>query len=206
MRMLRGTAMLATLLATTACAGAGGLGDVLSGVLGPQGGGSQSVAATVVGVNTSQQYLQVQLTNGQSGNVRFDDRTQVIYQQRQYPVTALERGDEVTMSVVQTQQGEAYTDQILVTRSVQEAGGTGGGGTTGTAGQYVQMAGTVGQLDTQRGMFELRGQNGASLWVALPSNASSATVTRFQRLRTGDTVRVGGRYGSGGRFELESFL
>jgi len=205
MRRLRGVALMAVLAVSGGCAQAGVLNDVLGGVLNPQGTGrEQMLQGDVQFVDANQQYLQVRATNGQVANIRFDSRTQVIYQQRAYPVTALERGDEITLRLQQTQQGELYTDQILVTRSVQEAGGVSGSSTTGR--QYMQLSGYVGQIDSTRGMFLLRMQDGSSLWVSLPYNTSSTNVTRFQRLRTGDSVRVGGYLVSNERLELETFL
>ena len=166
-RRLRSAAMIAAALATTGCAQAGVLGDVLGGVLNPQGGaGEQLVQGDVTLVDAQRQYLQVRATNGQVANVRFDNRTQVIYQQQNFPVTALEPGDQISMRIQQTQQGELYTDQILVTRSIQEVRGT-----TDTGGrQYTRLEGYVGSIDSQRGMFELRIQNRPSVWVSLPYN------------------------------------
>lgn len=192
--------MLAVMVAAGGCA-QGALGDVLGGVLNPGAGNERLLQGDVQFVDASRQYLQVRMTDGQTANVRYDERTQVVYQQRAYPVTALERGDEISLRLLQTQQGELYTDQIVVTRSIQEIGGTGQAGNR----QYLQMQGTVGQIDAQRGMFELRTQTGA-LWVSLPYNAPSTVVTRFQRLRTGETVRVGGYQIASDRLELANFL
>lgn len=203
-RRMRGVALVAAALTTAGCSQAGALGDVLGGVLNPQGGSEAQLQGDVVGVSTSQQYLQVRLPDGRTANVRFDNRTQVVYRQQTYPVTALERGDVVSLRVQQTSQGELYTDQILVTQSVQEINGTGGG--AAAVGQYMQLSGTVGAVDTQRGMFELRGSGGAAVWVSLPYNASSTTTSRFRTLRSGQAVRIGGRYVSQQRFELETFL
>jgi hypothetical protein len=203
-KRLRGVALIGALAAGGGCAQAGALGDVLGGVLNPQGGNEAMLQGDVQFVDTNRQYLQVRATNGQMANVRFDNRTQVVYQQRAYPVTALERGDEISLRLQQTQQGELYTDQILVTRSVQEISGVSGGNTSNR--QYMQLTGYVGQIDSQRGMFLLRAQDGSSLWVALPYNTSSTNVSRFQRLRTGDSVRVGGYMIANDRLELETFL
>ena len=207
LRRLRGVVLAAAALTATGCAQAGALGDVLGGVLSPQGGSNEAlVQGDVSYVDTQRQVLRVQATNGQTANVRFDDRTQVVYQQQTFPVTALEPGDQISMRVVQTDQGELYTDQVVVTRSIQEIRGT--TGTNGTSGsrQYMQLQGYVGSIDAQRGMFELRNQNGSTIWVALPYNTSSTNVSRFQRLRSNEAVRVGGYYISNERFELESFL
>jgi len=123
----------------------------------------------------------------------------VVYQQQEYPVTALERGDQVGMRIQQTQQGAAYTDYIIVTQSVQEAGG-GGMGSSG----LQQAEGRVGWVDANRGQFELRASR--SVVVALPYNPSSTDVNRFRQLRQGDYVRVQGRLVAQDRLELERFM
>lgn len=199
---MRGVLALAVGLAMSGCAQAGALGDILN----PGGTASndQLVQGDVTFVNANQQYVQVQTTRGQLANIRFDNRTQVVYQQRAYPVTALERGDQVSVRIQQTQQGELYTDQILVTRSIQEIQGTTGQNTSGR--QYTRVEGYVGAVDTQRGMFQLRAQNGGMIWVSLPYNASRTTVDRFQRLRANDFVRIGGYPISSDRFELDGFF
>jgi hypothetical protein len=191
--------LVAAALATTGCAQAGALGDILGGGS-PQG--ERLLQGDVTVVDANRQFLQVRATNGQTANVRFDSRTQVVYQQRTYPVTALEPGDQISMRLAETQQGELYTDQILVTRSIQEIRGT---TTAGPARQYMQVEGYVGQVDTQRGLFELRSQGGGTLVVSLPYNTSAANVSRFQQLRSNQFVRVGGYLIANDRLELADF-
>src|SRR4051812_24976039 len=124
MRGLKGAVLLGAGVSITACSQLGGLGNVLGGVLGPAAGsGNSTVQGTVRGIDTQRGLLQITTTNGQTGNVYFDNRTQVVYQQQQYPVTALEQGDQVQVQIQQDQQGNYYTNYILVTRSVQEANG-----------------------------------------------------------------------------------
>jgi hypothetical protein len=206
LRRLRSTALVGLAVAASGCA-SGALGDVLGGVLNPQGTSNERLLqGDVQYVDTNQQTLQVRMTNGQTANVRFDSRTQVVYQQQSYPVTALERGDQVSVSLQQTQQGEYYATQVLVTRSVQDANGV-SQGTSGTSGrQYMQLDGTVQQVDLQRGMFALRMQNNSTVWVSLPYNAGNTTVSRFQRLRNGDYVRLGGYLIANDRVELSTFM
>src|SRR4051812_35476880 len=96
--------VVAVALATGACGGntLGTLGQVLGSAI--PGSSSQSgtgqIAAQVTQVNTNQRTIQVTTTDGQSGNVLYDQNTVVVYQQQQqYPVTSLERGDRITMQV-----------------------------------------------------------------------------------------------------------
>jgi hypothetical protein len=215
------TAALAAMLSAAGCSQAGAIGDILGGVLGPQGqqGQGGQVSGEIQGVDTNRGFLQIRTQNGQTGNVYFDQNTRVVYQQREYPVTALERGDVVAMNIQQDQRGQAYTNLIQVQQSVQERtgqtsqGGVYNGGTNqggvyngGTSNAALQrFSGTVGYIDTQRGIFELRTQNG-SAQVALPYNVSSQTDQRFRSLRSGQQVVVDGRMPAQGRIELERFV
>ena len=204
-------AALAAMLSATGCAQAGAIGDILGGVLAPQGQGQGQgqggqVVGEVLGVDTRQQVIQLRTQNGQTGNVRFDQNTRVVYQQREYNVTALERGDVIALQVQQDQRGNAYTNYIQVQQSVQDRGGTSQGGTyNGGAGNVQRFSGTVGNIDTQRGTFELRTQNGAAL-VALPYGVSAQDSQRFRSLRNGQNVTLDGRFVAQGRIEFQRFI
>ncbi|HEX5726314.1 MAG TPA: hypothetical protein VFX98_12655 [Longimicrobiaceae bacterium] len=203
-----GGAALAVSLAAAAGGCSGPIADVLGGVLTPAGGASNNeLGGEIQYVDQRQQRIGLRLQDGRTGTVTYDSRTQVIYQQRQYPVTALEQGDYVIVRVQQDQQGNAYTDQIYVQQSVQERnGGTptdNGGGTFGN--DVQQLTGNVGQVDYNRGLFELRTNLGTTV-VSMPYNPRSTDADRFRRLRNGDYVRLEGRYLSRDRFELERFL
>jgi len=205
MRGIRGVAVAAATLALAGCQNLGGLGNVLGGVLNP--GGQQGQGGEVYGevraIDTQRQILQIETSNGQVGNVYFDNRTKVVYQQREYAVTALERGDQVGLRLQQTQQGQAYTDYIFVTQSVQERTGSGGGdGGYGTGLQTLE--GRVGYVDYNRGEFQVSTNRG-NVVVFMRYGASASDADRLRRLRQGDYVRVEGRLTSQNRFELERF-
>jgi hypothetical protein len=208
MRSFRRLAAVATVAATLpACAGGnlGALGDILGGVLGAPGGAQQGqgqVLAEVQGVDTRQQVIQVRTEQGQAGAVYFDQNTVVVYRQQQYPVTALERGDVVAMQVQQASQNRLYTPRIDVQQSVQERTGQASGG---VAGQVQQMTGRVGQIDHQRGVFQLQTQQGVVV-VMLRYNPGTAVTDRFHRLRTGENVRIEGAFTGDGRVELHRFV
>jgi hypothetical protein len=198
-----------TLVALSGCAGGnlGALGEILGGAMGGGAGGQQQgqVVVEVQGVDTRQQVIQVRTQDGQQGNVMFDQNTTVVYQNQQYPVTALERGDVVAMQLQQTQQGQTYVSQIVVRQSVQDRTGQGGQGTVGGSGQMQQIYGRVGQIDHNRGMFQLQTQQG-TFTVSLPYNPGNATTDYFNRLRTGDNVRMEGTVTGNGRIELYRFI
>lgn len=214
MRGLRGAVLLGATVAATGCSQLGTLGNVLGGVMQPgTGSGSAQVAGTVRNVDTQRGMLQITTQNGQNGNVYFDNRTQVVYQQQTYPITALEQGDEVSMQLQQDQQGNYYTNYIMVTRSVQESGGynngsnnggyNNGGYNNGNA-QQVQAEGRVGWLDTQRGQFSLVTSRG-TYTVVMPYNTSAADANQFRNLRQNAYVRVQGQLVSNNQLQLTRF-
>ncbi|HEX6587826.1 MAG TPA: hypothetical protein VF039_02295 [Longimicrobiales bacterium] len=195
---------LALPLSVVACAGGGGdlgqvLGDILGGA-GGTGGGTGSAVVEVQGIDQQRQEIEVLTEDGQRGPIRYDQNTTVVYQNQQYPVTALEAGDVVEMRLQQLSGGGYYTDYITVRQSVQDRGGTSSGGT----GQLVQASGTVRQIDYQRGLFTLQTTQG-TVTVALPYNPSAGTVDRFESLDSGERVTVEGYVVGTGRIELVRF-
>jgi hypothetical protein len=198
----RQLAAVAAAVAMTGCGGntLGTLGDVLGSVIGtPAGAGGQGqVAAEIRAVDGRQQVIQVTTQEGQTGSVRFDRNTVVVYQQQQYPVTALERGDLVVLHL-QDMQGTLYTPRIDVQQSVRDRAGTG----TGTG--VMQVAGRVAQVDQNAGAFVLQSQNG-NVTISLPLNAPQATVDYFRRLRVGNNIRVEVTQSATGRVEVYRFL
>jgi exosome complex RNA-binding protein Csl4 len=174
-------------LTVSACAGGGlgGLGDILGGGGQPQSG---TLTAEIQEVQTSRQQIVVATQDGQQGAVLFDQNTQVVYQNQEYPVTALEYGDIVDMRVQEVQQG-LYTDLIQVRQSVQERRGETSSPGSAQTGVY-QVEGTIGSIDTSEGMFTLDMTQGGSLPVYLPANASASIRARLDDYRTGDYVRV----------------
>jgi hypothetical protein len=179
--------------ASVAC---GSLGNVLGGVLGgsPQ---SNQVSGYVEAVNTRTQQLAIQTANGERIVLSYDNQTAVVYQNQNYPVTALERGDQVTVRVQSAGSGAYYTDLVQVDRSVSEGGGAG-------SGSVQSLQGTVGQIDRGNGVFRLDGNN-ASVVVSLPYNVRQSDLNTFQNLRIGDRVRLYGVVISNSRVELRQF-
>jgi len=205
MRGLRGAVLLGAGVAITGCSQLGTLGNVLGGVMQPgAGSGTGQVAGTVRNVDTQRGMIQLTTTNGQTGNVYFDNRTQVVYQQQSYPVTALEQGDEVTMTLQQDQQGNYYTNYIQVTRSVQDNGGYNNGGGTYGSNNQVQLEGRVGWIDYQRGQFSLVTNRG-TYTVAMPYNSSASDANYFRNLRQNSYARVQGTLVSNNQLQLTRF-
>lgn len=187
--------------AAAGCASAGNVGEILGSVLGG-GGGAQGgqAAGTIAGVNTQSQQIGLTTTDGQTVGLRYDGNTKVVYQNQLYPVTALERGDEVVVRVQSTQDGGYYTDSVFVTRSVST-----GGASSGSSASVQALQGTVRQIDRTSGLFALETGNGVVLTVSMPYNVTSADANRFRNLRTGEHVRLYGVYLNNTRVELRQF-
>jgi hypothetical protein len=190
-RVAWSTAVGCLLVANGACSQ---LGSILGGVGGsPQ---SNQVSGYVEGVNTRTQQIAIQMSGGQRVLLSYDNQTAVVYQNQNYPVTALERGDQVTARVQSTSNGAYYTDLVQVDQSVSSA--------SGGSGSVQSLQGTVGQIDRSNGLFRLDGNN-ASVIVSLPYNVRQSDLNMFQSLRVGDRVRLYGVFVSNSRVELRQF-
>ena len=201
----RAIVLAALPLTLGACAGgggAGGLGDILGGVLGGTQPASNNVGQLVVEVqdiDQQNQEIEVLTEDGQRGPIRYDQNTTVVYQQQEYEVSALERGDVVEMRVQELSGGGYYTDYILVRQSVQDRDGS-----TGGSGSIVQTSGTVQQIDYQRGWFDLQTSAGV-ITITMPYNPPASIVDAFERLDRGDRVTVEGYRVASDRIELVRF-
>ena len=191
--------LTALVVLASGCSQAGGLGEILGGVLGAPAAGNQ-LSGTVQDVDTRSQLIYITQTNGQRAGFSYDNNTQVSYQNQNYPVTALERGDEVTVRYQETGNNSYYVDLIQVNRSVSnsDAGQVG-------SGQVYSLQGNVRSVDRSNGVFTMSTQNGGTVTVSMPYNARSNDVNRFNQLRTGDYVRVQGEMLNNSRFELLQF-
>ncbi|MEO5590263.1 MAG: hypothetical protein ABIS03_11805 [Gemmatimonadaceae bacterium] len=193
-------ALTLMILATGACSNNSNLGDILGGVLGGGGGSSGSqVSGSISGVNTRLQQIGLQQSNGQTVTVRYDNNTQVVYQNQNYPVTALENGDQVTVRIANTSNNSNgyYTDLIQVDRSVS--------GTGNTSGNVQTFQGNVRSVDYPNGLFTISSGNNGTLTVTMPYNPRQSDLTRFNQLRNGDSVRFYGVQLNNSRVELRQF-
>lgn len=190
------TAVAAIAIATaTGCANVGGLGGILGSVLGGQQQQNGQVEGTVLGVDTRNQVVNLRQSNGQSIALRFDNQTQVVYQNRNYAITDLENGDRVT-ATVQTVNNGYYVTRVDVTQSNTA---------TGSSANSQSVQGTVRQVDFNNGWFTINTSNNVTITVTMPYNPTSSDRTKFQNLRSGDFVRLYGSYISNTRVELQRF-
>jgi hypothetical protein len=186
--------MLATL---GACSQAGGLGNVLGSVL---GGGQQQgnqVSGIVQGVDTRNRQIGLQQSNGQTVAIAYDNQTQVVYNNQSYPVTSLDRGDQVTARIQSGNNGSYYTDLVQVDQPVQ-------GSNTTSSGNVQTLQGTVRQIDYQNGLFTMD-VSATRVTVSMPYSPNRADLDRFQRLRSGDVVRIAAVPLNNTRVELRQF-
>jgi len=186
----------------TACANTGGLGGILGSVLGG-GGQNNQLSGYVQSVDTRSQQLGVQQSNGQTVWVRYDNNTQVVYQNRGYPVTALERGDQIVADIQDSGNGNYYATTVQVTQSVSSSGN---GSVNGNQGGVTTYSGTVRQVDRQNGWFTVDDNNTGRITVVLPSGLSQNDLNRFGNLRSGDFVRFyGARSNNNNQVQLRQF-
>lgn len=176
------------LLAGAGCAQMGTWEDVLGGVLTPGMGGE--VTGEVRRVDTRRQRIELLTHEGRREVVGYDRRTRVVYRQREYPVSALERGDEVSLRLRRDTRGDLYTDYVQVRRSVSDRGGYGGREDYGHGARVERLEGRVEHVDYRRGQFSVRDRYGREVLVSLPYGARRSDVDRLRRLRRGEHVRV----------------
>ena len=211
-QMVRGLALaasLAVLPATAACAGMGmgGWEDVI-------GGSAQNyrIEGEVRSVDTRARTLELRTSNGRHARVRYDGRTDVVYRDRRYSPTALERGDWVSVSVRGDRyERGAYARSVRVLRSARHDGRYGDRGRDDGyrdddyRGGRRMLGGRVERVDRSRGVFQLRTEDHGRVWVTLPSRPGSDVRARFRRLDRGDYVRVVGEFTDRERFRLRAF-
>lgn len=190
-------AAAALIFLTAACSNNSNLGQILGGVLG--GGGGSQLTGTIAGVNTRLQQIGIQQSNGQTVTVNYDNNTQVVYQNQNYPVTSLEYGDQVTARVSSSNNTNSgyYTDVIQVNQSVSSSGGV--------SGNVQTFEGTVRSIDRTNGYFSISSNNYGTVTVSMPYNPRQADLNRFNSLRNGDFVRLNGVMLNNSRIELRQF-
>lgn len=186
----------AVLIGTAACAQAGRLG-VLGGMLGT---GPVEVDAVVQGVDTLNQIVSITQTDGRSLGLTYDSRTQVTFQNRQYPVASLRFGDRI-LARMQDDGGSYYTDSIAVMQPINGAPAQ----TNSAAAVVRSLQGTVREIDRANGTFTVDASNGAQLTVVMPERRSAAEADRFSALHVGDVVRFTGVFVDSRRVALRTF-
>lgn len=130
--------------------------------------------------------------------IRYDETTQVIYRGQDYPISALEVGDIVTLQVW-SRDRSSFTKLIRVQQNVRERD-------LARSGARQRIEGTVEAIDRRAGSFEMREQSGQNIVVSVAPNTPRAVLDEIDQLRRGDRVVAEGRFLSRSRFELENLL
>jgi hypothetical protein len=169
---------LTAALALPACA----LDGVVAGGGGGGGTGHAVLDGQVRSVDHRRARLEVRDQWNRGHTVHLDNRTRVVYRQREIAPSTLDRGDLVRIRASRDRRGALWADRIDV-----REGGRGG---EHVWGRVERLAGTVGRVDARRGRFVLHPGRHQSVVVHLPHRLSRDDARRFQRLRSGDRVRV----------------
>lgn len=112
LRALRVCALSGAILAAGACNG--GLGNILGG-MGGQQNQTMQINGTVRGLDSRNSQVNIQdNSNGQTYWVQYDNRTQVVYRNQNYPATAIRQGDNVTARVQNNGNNAYYADYIQI--------------------------------------------------------------------------------------------
>jgi|SRR5690606_13525019 len=165
------------LLAAPACAPKGGVLEPVS-----SSRRSAQLHGEIRSIDTWRGRIHLREDRGRNRTVRYDRYTRVVHGNRQYPVSALERGDRVRIRVVYDRSGNAVAERIDIRQSVRDRGGIGR--------RVERLAGTVRHLDVRRGYFTLEQGRSRSVVVRVSNNIRREDARRFSRLRRGDRVRV----------------
>jgi hypothetical protein len=205
MQGFKGYRLAAALAATVLSAGCANMGTVLEDVLsaGALGVGGSTLQGEIRSVDERRGRLQIRDDRDErTETVYYDDRTRVIYGNREYAVTSLERGDYVRVRVDQDRDGNTYAQVIEVSESARDDGRYDDDDRYN--GRTVQLDGTIRQIDTRRYVFTIDDRDDTYL-VYVPSRANRDDVRRFESLRRGDRARAEVRIVSRGQAELIRF-
>jgi hypothetical protein len=165
--------------------------------------GENDIVGEVERVDRGARRIYLRPDRGDSRIIAFSTDAQVLYRGREYPVTKLESGDVVAMQMRRGARGDSYTDLIRLQESIRDQSRS---GLRESAPQIQALSGRVEGVDFRRNSFDLNDQPGKPLLVVLSENARDSDRERFRTLRTGDHVRIEGKFTGPDRFELLSFL
>jgi hypothetical protein len=184
---------LALALGAAACAP---IGSTIEDARSPAGR-TAYVSGEIQSIDSRSSRIAVREGFGRNRTLHVDRRTRVVYRQRSYPVSSLQRGDLVRVRVAYDRNGRAWADQIEVRESARDRGRQ-------TA-RVQRVDGRVNWIDHRRGSFGVTGSRGGSATVYLPRDASRSDQARFHRLGRGDRIRADVRLVARDRYELVRF-
>lgn len=210
MRLLAALPAVTLITSLTACAGGGGIGT-MGDVLGSAR--SNSLYGEVRAVDTRSGRIQIREQGGRDYTVRYDNRTRVVYRQREYSVSNLERGDQVQMHVEYDRNNTPWAERIDVRESTRgdrtRNGGYGGSDRDRDdawgRSRVERLDGRVQGIDMRRGYFTVTQTRGPRIVVYMPRDARRDDIRQFERLRRGERVRADVRLRGRERAELVRF-
>jgi hypothetical protein len=166
--------------------------------------GQLDVVGLVERVDLDARQVYVRPNSGPRRVVVYSRDAQVFYRGRVYPVTRLVPGDVVAMQIKPDTRGEPYVDLIRIQEETVSDRGRREDLTT--ARRIERLAGTVESINRRNDSFELNNRPGQIVSVDLSEYVRDSDKERFRTLRTGDRVRIEGKYVGSDRFEMLSFL
>jgi hypothetical protein len=165
--------------------------------------GEPDVIGSVERVDTSAHRLYLRSNGGERRTITFSNDAQVFYRGREYPITRIMPGDVIAVQIKRDPRGESYVDLI---RIQEEARTDRGLREEATAPPRIEtLSGTVQSVNRRDNSFELDNRPNP-LIVALSDTVRDSDRERFQTLRSGDHVRIEGKFIGRDRFEMLSFL
>ena len=166
--------------------------------------GEPDVVGAVERIDLDARQLHVRPNSGPRRVVVYSRDAQVFYRGRVYPVTRVVPGDVVAMQIKPDRRGEPFVDLIRIQEETVSDRGRREDFTT--APRIERLAGTVESINPRSDSFELNNRPGQIVLVALSENVRDSDRERFRTLRSGDRVRIEGKYVGSERFEMLSFL
>lgn len=147
---------------------------------------------------------------GQRMNVRYDQRTRLVYQGREHQVSGLERGDVIRMNVAQSG-SELWARSIEVVRNIRDGGYRGGYGDDRYGGGYGNdLRGSVAFVDTRSRLIRLDGAGYGNteqvVYDARTTVEYQGRRYRPENLQRGDVVRVQARQLGNNRWLAERII
>lgn len=205
--MLHKTRVIAMVAVTSAfllagCATPGGYGTYPGGYGQPGAGYPPTqygslLQGTVEGIDPRYNRIMLAVEDPRGGRiqrmeVRYDERTRLLYQGREVAVEGLERGDVIRFDAVQTGR-ELYARQIEVVRNVRDGAY---GGDYGN-GYGTDLRGSVAFVDTRMRQIRLDGAGyGNDLQLTYDARTTvdyEGRSYRPENLQRGDIVRIQAR-------------
>ena len=165
--------------------------------------GEPDVIGFVERVDLGARRLYLRSNNGERRGVTFSNDAQVFYRGREYPITRLAPSDLVAMQMKRDEHGDSYVDLIRIEEEARSDRDLREESTTPP--RIETLSGTVQNVNQREDSFELNVQANPTV-VALSPNVRDSDRERFRKLRSGDRVRIEGRFIGRDRFEMLSFL